>query len=237
MIDWSRAACLVTGGAGFSGSFVVEKLRARGAKQVFVPRSKEYDLVDGAAVRRLLADTQARRSSFTSPPGRRHRRQPRQPGPLLLREPDDGRAAHCTSRTRRRAEVRRGRHHLRLPEVLPGSVPRRRHLERLPRRDQRSLRHREEGAQRPVARLPRSSTASIRSCSSRSTSTGRATTSISTPATSSPPCSASSTRPSGAATPRSFSGATARRRASSSTSRTAPRASCSPPRSTTRAIR
>jgi GDP-L-fucose synthase len=47
---------VVTGGAGFLGSFVVERLRAFGCKQVFVPRSREYDLVDMGAVRRLLDD-------------------------------------------------------------------------------------------------------------------------------------------------------------------------------------
>jgi GDP-L-fucose synthase len=57
MIDWASSRVLVTGGAGFLGSFVVERLRARGAREIFVPRSKEYDLVDGSAVRRLLADT------------------------------------------------------------------------------------------------------------------------------------------------------------------------------------
>src|SRR6266511_1036574 len=57
MIDWQVSRVLVTGGAGFLGSFVVEQLRERGAEHVFVPRSKEYDLVDGNAVRRLLSDT------------------------------------------------------------------------------------------------------------------------------------------------------------------------------------
>jgi GDP-L-fucose synthase len=57
MISWSTARVVVTGGAGFLGTFVVNKLRARGAKHVFVPRSSDYDLVDGRAVRRLLADS------------------------------------------------------------------------------------------------------------------------------------------------------------------------------------
>jgi GDP-L-fucose synthase len=52
---WQARRVLVTGGAGFLGSFVVERLRREGAS-VFVPRSAEYDLVDRGAVRRLLAE-------------------------------------------------------------------------------------------------------------------------------------------------------------------------------------
>jgi GDP-L-fucose synthase len=57
MIDWAKSRVLVTGGAGFLGAFVVRGLRERGAKDIVVPRSKEYDLVEGNAVRRLLADS------------------------------------------------------------------------------------------------------------------------------------------------------------------------------------
>jgi FlaA1/EpsC-like NDP-sugar epimerase len=41
---WHDKRVVVTGGAGFLGSFVVEKLRERGATRIFVPRKAEYDL-------------------------------------------------------------------------------------------------------------------------------------------------------------------------------------------------
>jgi GDP-L-fucose synthase len=53
---WPTERVVVTGGAGFLGSFVLDELRRRGAKDIFVPRSKDYDLVQMDAVRRLYAD-------------------------------------------------------------------------------------------------------------------------------------------------------------------------------------
>ena len=47
----------VTGGAGFLGRYVIGKLRERGCDNVFIPRSKEYDLVDIEDVKRLYADS------------------------------------------------------------------------------------------------------------------------------------------------------------------------------------
>lgn len=47
---------VVTGGAGFLGSFVVEELEARGYEDVFVPRSEQYDLRDTDDVTRLYED-------------------------------------------------------------------------------------------------------------------------------------------------------------------------------------
>lgn len=54
---WSDKRVVVTGGAGFLGSFVVEHLRTKGCRQIIVPRSRDYDLVEMEAVRRLYADT------------------------------------------------------------------------------------------------------------------------------------------------------------------------------------
>jgi GDP-L-fucose synthase len=52
---WQDKQVVVTGGAGFLGSFVVDRVKREGAR-VFVPRSRDYDLVDRTAVRRLLAE-------------------------------------------------------------------------------------------------------------------------------------------------------------------------------------
>jgi GDP-L-fucose synthase len=49
---------VVTGGAGFLGSAVLERLRARGYQDVIVPRSSNYDLRDQGAIVRLYKDTQ-----------------------------------------------------------------------------------------------------------------------------------------------------------------------------------
>jgi GDP-L-fucose synthase len=47
---------VVTGGAGFLGSYIVEKLRERGVENIIVPRSKDYDLVRAENIRRLYDD-------------------------------------------------------------------------------------------------------------------------------------------------------------------------------------
>ncbi|MDH5498752.1 MAG: GDP-L-fucose synthase [Nitrospira sp.] len=54
---WKDKRVVVTGGAGFLGSFVVDQLRAKGCQQIVVPRSRDYDLVQMDAVKQLYGDT------------------------------------------------------------------------------------------------------------------------------------------------------------------------------------
>jgi len=55
-IDCTASRIVVTGGGGFLGSHVVDELRRIGARDVFAPRSAQYDLRDLQAVRRMYAD-------------------------------------------------------------------------------------------------------------------------------------------------------------------------------------
>jgi GDP-L-fucose synthase len=55
-MDLSSARVVVTGGSGFLGRRVVAGLEARGCKSIIVPRSKDCDLRDRAAVQRLYRD-------------------------------------------------------------------------------------------------------------------------------------------------------------------------------------
>jgi GDP-L-fucose synthase len=56
---WTGKRVIVTGGSGFLGSFVVEKLKQRNAADVFVPRSSHYDLRQTEGITRMLQDFKA----------------------------------------------------------------------------------------------------------------------------------------------------------------------------------
>lgn len=58
MSFWDAKRVVVTGGAGFLGSYVVEALQAAGASNIVVPRSQQYDLTRMEAVQQLYSDAQ-----------------------------------------------------------------------------------------------------------------------------------------------------------------------------------
>lgn len=53
---WTGKRVVVTGGAGFLGSYVVEKLKTRGCEDIFIPRSADYDLRVQQHVARMYED-------------------------------------------------------------------------------------------------------------------------------------------------------------------------------------
>jgi len=53
---WRDRRVCVTGGAGFLGSFIIEKLNQRGVQDIFIPKIQDYDLVQHEAILRLLDD-------------------------------------------------------------------------------------------------------------------------------------------------------------------------------------
>jgi GDP-L-fucose synthase len=57
MTFWNSKRVVVTGGNGFLGSFVAEKLRKCGCRDLFLPRSASYDLRVEGDVARLFEET------------------------------------------------------------------------------------------------------------------------------------------------------------------------------------
>jgi GDP-L-fucose synthase len=56
---WEGKRVVVTGGAGFLGRFVTQKLEQRGASDIFVPRIEDYNLVQAEDIRRMYSDALA----------------------------------------------------------------------------------------------------------------------------------------------------------------------------------
>ena len=52
---WPRRRVLLTGGGGFLGSFIRERLEREGAAEILAPRKRELDLLDVSAVRAYVA--------------------------------------------------------------------------------------------------------------------------------------------------------------------------------------
>src|SRR3972149_8898793 len=53
---WNNKRVVVTGGAGFLGSFVIEKLVTHGAKEILIPQIEDYNLIDRDSINQLFGD-------------------------------------------------------------------------------------------------------------------------------------------------------------------------------------
>ncbi len=113
---------VVTGGAGFLGSFVVEQLRAKGCRDIFVPRSKDYDLVQMDAVKQLYSDrTPDMVIHLAARVGGIGANQAN-PGKFFYDNLMMGTQLIEVGRQRETEEIRGAGHHLRLPQVCPHSI-------------------------------------------------------------------------------------------------------------------
>lgn len=57
-LDLSNKRICVTGGAGFLGTHLVKRLHEHGAREIFIPKFEDYDLVKGQDVDRMYKDAQ-----------------------------------------------------------------------------------------------------------------------------------------------------------------------------------
>ena len=56
-ISFSGKRICVTGGAGFLGTHLIANLRAKGAREIFIPKYEDYDLVKPEDIARMLEDS------------------------------------------------------------------------------------------------------------------------------------------------------------------------------------
>lgn len=87
---WRSKRVVVTGGAGFLGSAVLKQLETLDLSEISVPRSSEYDLRDGEAIRELLELTKPDIVMHLAAKVGGIGANQDHPAVFFLRQPDDG---------------------------------------------------------------------------------------------------------------------------------------------------
>ena len=128
MSFWTTKRVTITGGAGFLGREIVRLVQEEGCREVFVPRSREYDLVDGGAVRRMLDDSRPDLVIHLAARVGGIGANRANPGSFFYDNLMMGAQLMEEARQPRDPEAGRRRHRVRLPEVHTGTVPRGRPL-------------------------------------------------------------------------------------------------------------
>jgi hypothetical protein len=145
---------VITGGAGFLGQHLQRRLKERGvsAENILIPLIEDYDLTKEADCVRMYEAMQPDIVIHLAA----------EVGGIGANRDNPGRFFYANMamglhliEQARTGKVRPGRHDLCVPQVHPRSVQRRGPVQRLPRRDQRSLRHRQKGPAGYVAVLSR----------------------------------------------------------------------------------
>jgi hypothetical protein len=162
---------LVTGGAGFLGSFVIDELARAGFHNVAAPRSSEYDLRKPQAIAKLMREVRPKMIIHLAAVVGGIGANRENAGRFFYENLIMGVELMEQARLGGSRKIRRRRHGMRLSQVYSGAVSRRRPLDRLSRRNQT---RRMDWPRKCCWCRPRptvSNTASTRSTCCRSTST------------------------------------------------------------------
>ena len=147
-----RRVC-VTGGAGFLGSYVIELLRQRGCRNIFIPNIEDYNLTQHADVVRLYRDVApdvvihlAAVVGGIGADGATRQ--------VFLRKADHGDPADSRSLVVRSSEIRSDRNDLRLPEAILRYPSTKTICGGIPRGNECPVRTRQKDAARSVTGVP-----------------------------------------------------------------------------------